>query len=66
MKIKKNKSILYSDKEVKLAIKRVKQQHNKLRKILIKYNNPEFGDCIIDEICELFIYPTTLIYDYDK
>mgnify|MGYP000235636971 CR=1 FL=1 len=29
-------------------------KHDKLRKILIDYECEEFGDCIIDEICELF------------
>ena len=31
-------------------------KHNKLRDILIEYNNPEYGDCIIDDICKLFNY----------
>lgn len=33
--------------------------HNELRNILIKYECEEFGDAIIDEICELFNYPKT-------
>jgi hypothetical protein len=33
--------------------------HNDLREILMKYNSPEYGDCIIDEICDLFNYPLT-------
>ena len=33
--------------------------HDKLRTILQDYNNPEWGDCIIDEICELFNFPKT-------
>lgn len=37
------------------------QKQEKLREILIKYNSPEFGDSIIDEICELFGYPTTVM-----
>jgi hypothetical protein len=37
----------------------IEQTHNKIREILIRYNNPEFGDCIVDEICFLFGYPTT-------
>lgn len=37
----------------------VEQTHNKLREILRSYNNPEWGDCIVDEICFLFGYPTT-------
>ena len=35
------------------------EKHDKLRKILIDYGCEEFGDCIIDEICELFDYPKT-------
>ena len=34
-------------------------RHNELREILMKYNCPEYGDCIIDEICHLFDYPLT-------
>ena len=34
-------------------------RHNDLREILMKYNCPEYGDCIIDEICHLFDYPMT-------
>lgn len=33
--------------------------HQKLRDILIDYNNPEYGDCIVDEISSLFGFPTT-------
>lgn len=36
-----------------------KEVHNKIREILISYGNPEYGDCIVDEICFLFGYPTT-------
>ena len=28
----------------------------------MSYNCPEFGDCIIDEICNLFNFPTTIEY----
>lgn len=41
------------------AIDEVERTHNKLREIIRSYNNPEFGDCIVDEICFLFGYPTT-------
>ena len=34
-------------------------KHSKLRSILIDYECKECGDSIIDEICELFNYPTT-------
>lgn len=43
-----------------IPIEEVKDTHDKLREILIKYNNPEYGDCIVDEICWLFgNYPNT-------
>ena len=34
--------------------------HNKLRGILMDYGNEEFGDCIIDEICQATDNPTTI------
>lgn len=37
-----------------------KDLHDELRNILINYNNPEYGDCIIDEITNLFGYPDTI------
>lgn len=36
-----------------------KEVHKKLREILISYGNPEFGDCIVNEICFQFGFPTT-------
>lgn len=42
------------------------QTHNKLREILRSYNNPEWGDCIVDEICSLFGYPTTTDINPEK
>lgn len=37
--------------------------HEKIRNILIDYGNKEYGDCIIDEICEVVgILPTTVYY----
>ena len=42
----------------------LKEKHEKLRNILIDYGSPEFGDCIIDEISELFgEKPTTVYYE---
>jgi hypothetical protein len=35
------------------------EEHTKLQKILQKYGNEEFGDCILDEICELFGHKLT-------
>ena len=40
----------------------IKEKHEKLRNILINYKSPEFGDCIIDEISELFDFETTAVY----
>ena len=34
-------------------------KHNQLRKILISSGAEEFGDVVIDEICELFGYELT-------
>jgi hypothetical protein len=34
-------------------------KHDKLRQILIDYGNPEYGDAIVDDICELFGYQLT-------
>ena len=42
-----------------VSIEQATKFQNELREILIKYNNPEFGDCIVDEICWLFGFPTT-------
>ena len=42
-----------------VSIEQATKVQNELREILIKYNNPEFGDCIVDEICWLFGFPTT-------
>ena len=36
-----------------------KRVHQKVREILQDYGNPEWGDCIIDEISFAFNYPTT-------
>lgn len=44
-----------------ILIAEAKDTHDKLREILIKYNSPEYGDCIVDEICWLFgNYPNTI------
>ena len=42
-----------------VSIEQATKVQNELREILIKYNNPEFGDFIVDEICWLFGFPTT-------
>ena len=42
-----------------VSIEQATKVQNELREILIKYNNPEFEDFIVDEICWLFGFPTT-------
>jgi len=42
-----------------------KTTHDKLRDILKEYGNPEFGDLIIDDICQLFNFPTTIDAEND-
>jgi hypothetical protein len=50
---------MLSEKEIDL----LKIKHEKIRNILIDYNCEEYGDCIIDEICEVTgIKPTTVYY----
>lgn len=41
----------------------IKEKHNKLKAILQEYGNEEFGDCIIDEICNTFDFPTTVDFE---
>ncbi len=50
--------------ELKANVESIKQYkvdktHQYLREILIKYNSPEYGDCIVYEICNLFDFPMT-------
>lgn len=35
------------------------EKRDELRNILISYDNPEYGDCILDEITKLFGFPST-------
>jgi len=42
-----------------IHINDIVHKHNKLRSILIEYGCEEYGDSIIDDICELFNYPKT-------
>ena len=45
-------------------IEELKIVHEKIRTILMENGNVEYGDCIIDEICEAVgIQPTTVYYD---
>jgi hypothetical protein len=50
---------------MKEELKKIQRKHEQLRKILIGAGYNEFGDSIIDDICEIFNYPTTNVY-YDK
>ena len=42
-----------------VGIETAEDVHDKLRNILIENGNQEYGDCIIDEICELFNFSPT-------
>lgn len=46
----------------KEQIEQLKEKHEKIRQVLIDYGNEEYGDCIIDEICEVVGIPPTTIY----
>lgn len=39
---------------------KILETHQKLRDILIEYGSEEYGDCIIDEICQATGFPTTV------
>ena len=43
-----------------VSVKKARKVHQKLREILQDYGSQEFGDCIVDDICWLFNYPTTI------
>jgi hypothetical protein len=50
----------------KEEIEKLKETHEKIRNVLIKYGNEEYGDCIIDEISEAAgLPPTTVYYEED-
>tara|TARA_R100000278_G_scaffold94984_2_gene72511 strand:- start:474 stop:644 length:171 start_codon:yes stop_codon:yes gene_type:complete len=44
------------------TMENIKNKHENLRNILIKSGSKEYGDEILDEICNLFEYPPTWIY----
>ena len=47
----------------KEQIKGLKEKHEAIRTVLMEYSCEEYGDCIIDEICEVVgILPTTVYY----
>jgi len=47
-------------------MKKIQETHNKLRQILCDNGNEEYGDCIVDEISELFNFPTTTSKEHFK
>lgn len=49
-----------SEEHIKNLESEFEDKHEKLRKILIDSGASEYGDCIIDEICELFNYADTI------
>lgn len=46
-------------------LEKIERKHEQLRKILIEYKCVEFGDSIIDDICEVFNYPNTNVFELD-
>jgi len=45
----------------------LKRKHESIRNILIKNGSVEYGDCIIDEICDVVgMLPTTTYYSEEK
>jgi hypothetical protein len=40
----------------------LKRKHESIRTILMKNGNAEYGDCIIDEICDVVGIPPTTVY----
>lgn len=45
-------------------MKNIRSTHDKIREILQSNGCEEFGDCIIDEICKAFNFPTTTSVEY--
>jgi len=47
----------------KKQMEELKEKHEAIRRILMDNGNAEYGDCIIDEICEVVgMLPTTVYY----
>lgn len=49
-------------KELREKYKELKNTHEKIREILMDYKCVEFGDCIIDEICNVVGIDDTTVY----
>ena len=58
-KIDEIESVVISLQPNEITDEEADKNHEKLREILIRYENPEYGDCIVDEISFLFGHPTT-------
>ena len=43
-------------------IKELKEIHENIRTVLMNNGAEEYGDCIIDEICEAVSIPATYVY----
>lgn len=47
----------------KKQIEELREKHEKIRRVLMDNECEEYGDCIIDEICDAVgILPTTVYY----
>ena len=56
---------MYSEEDTlsKEQVEELKNKHEAIRTVLMDNNCEEYGDCIIDEICEAVgILPTTIYY----
>ena len=45
-----------------IPIKELKEIHENIRSVLMDNGADEYGDCIIDEICEVVGVPPTYVY----
>ena len=45
-----------------MEVENIKKIHEAIRSVLIDYKCEEYGDCIIDEICNAVDIPTTTAY----
>lgn len=54
------------NKNEREELNKIEQKHINLREILIKYECEEFGDALIDDVCLLFGYPTTNIFEVEE
>ena len=63
--ITEDKETYFNDLCLKEELETIEENHEKIRTVLIESGNVEYGDCIIDDICEVLNYPTTLVY-YDE